>query len=169
MNHDRTLPDVFPGVTCYVRRRGEEEVKCWVRTVGGELFATACFYTLVKMYNYMACWFKFVLTPDIKFSEERLSTCLFIKNQAKLWLKMFNENRFFGGNHAELPLLKGLCAGSYYWQGTHSSAWVTSFSPCLPLHWLMAITILKVKLWTRVLLVGRLRVWESFPFSLNSE
>lgn len=60
---------------------------------------------------------------------------------------MFNENRLFGGNHAELSLLKGLCAGSYYWRGTHSiSVSDILLSSGLPLHWLVAITILKVKL-----------------------
>lgn len=128
MNRDKTLPGIFPGVT-RMWEEGWGRGKYWVRTVEGYLFATACFYTLVKMYNYMACWFKFILTLDIKFSEERLSACLFTKNQASCVWKCLMKIDSLGETMLNYRCLRACVQVPVIGRALTPSAWVTSFSP----------------------------------------
>lgn len=127
-------------------------------------FATACFYTVVKMFNYIACWLKFVVVPEIKFSEWRLSNCLFIKTQASCGWKCLTKTWTLWGKPCwtlipqgtmwRFPLLHSL----HQWEWHHFLLWLFTL-----------LAILKVKLWTRVLSIGSLRVWDSFTFGPNSE
>lgn len=99
----------------------EERVKQGRGTDLGRWWA-ACLHLFLysgftKKHNCIECWYKFIWASEVKFSKERLSTCLFIKKPSKLWLnvlKMSTARR--KPCWTELLLLEGPRGLGYYCQ-----------------------------------------------------
>ena len=96
--------------SCHMcEKRVEGELEVGNAAVGGLLFAPACFHIQVKMHNDVVGWS--VLAPEIKCSEERLSTCLVIKNPASHGWKGLTKAQTLRGKQWWTIFASGPCMG----------------------------------------------------------